>query len=118
MSHLSKRRYGLGGNRPTNKNPRFIRWSEEILYEHGPQTIGDLMLKLKERETMLGGGRLSGRVVKNVPTFKVLSNAVASWPQFIPVGTIRVPSKLNPEHSYRVLIYGLAEGYPYHSEEE
>jgi len=96
---------------PKAKRPRFIRWCEEILYEHGPMTIGDLMLKLKVKETMLGGGRSSGRIVRNVPTFKALGNAIAKRPQFVTVGTIRVQSKLNPNHHYRVLLYGLAEGY-------
>ena len=97
------------------KPPRFIRWCEELLYEYGPMTIGDLMLKLKVKETSLGGGRSSGRVVRNLPTYKHLSNAIAKYPQFIAVGSIRVASKLNPNHHYRVLLYGLAEG---HGEEE
>ena len=98
--------------------PRFIKWCEEILYEHGPMTVGDLMLKLKVRETHASGNKRppgQGRKLRNLPTFKYLSNALAKYRQFIVVGTIQVQSKLNPNHHYRVLLYGLAEG---HGEEE
>lgn len=95
--------------------PRFIKWVEDILYEHGPMAVGDIMLRLKERETTGSGGKSTGRVVRNLPTYKYLSNAVAKYPQFIAVGSIQVQSKLNPNHHYRVLLYGLAEG---HREEE
>ena len=95
--------------------PRFVGWVEEILYEHGPMTVGDLMLKLKARETRHGRGKTTGRVVRNLPTYRYLSNALSKYQQFIVVGSIQVQSKLNPNHHYRVLLYGLAEG---HGEEE
>ena len=81
--------------------PRFIKWCEEILDEHGPMTVGDLMLKLKVRETHASGNKRppgQARKVRNLPTYKYLSNAIG-----------------NPNHHYRVLLYGLAEG---HGEEE
>jgi|TARA_R110002051_G_scaffold159942_2_gene231407 hypothetical protein len=85
------------------KKPRFVEWVEEILYQSGPLTIGDLMLRLK------------GRGFRNLPTYKHLLHSIAKYPQFIAVGSIQVQSKLNPNHHYRVLLYGLAEG---HREEE
>ena len=91
------------------KSPYFIKWVEEILYEEGPMTAGDLMLKLKTRVPKSEGSATRG--VRNVPAYKTLTNLLSKSPQFVSVGKIQVPSKLNPSHHYPVALFGLVKGY-------
>jgi len=97
------------------KSPYFVKWVEEILYEEGPMTAGDLMLRLKARIPKSGdSGRTRKSVprgVRNLPAYKSLTNLLSKSPQFTPVGQIQVPSKLNPNHRYPVILYGLVKGF-------
>ena len=97
------------------KHPYYVKWVEEVLYEEGPMTAGDLMLRLKAKEVKTGDSyksqNHSPRTVRNLPSYKRLTNLLAKSPQFIPVGRINVQSRLNPNHYYPVLLYGLDKGY-------